>query len=116
MAQGRRTSLVVEITPQERRTLETWQRSTTIMAGLARRGRIVLMLADGVSVSDIARTVGMRRRFIYKWAQRFTQQGLAGLSDKPGRGRSAASAPRAEQPALGTLSPWRDGRHDSRAA
>ena len=92
MAQGRRTSVVVELTPEDRRTLESWQRSTTIMAGPARRGRIVLMLADGSSVTDIARAVGMRRRFIYKWAQRFTDQGVPGLNDKPGRGRAGAPA------------------------
>jgi len=95
MAQGRRTSLVIELTPEERRTLESWQRSTTIMAGPARRGRIILMLAGGPTVPDIAAAVGMRRRFIYKWVQRFSQQGVAGLSDKPGRGRPVA-APQVE--------------------
>lgn len=91
MPQGRRTSVVVALTPEERRTLESWQRSTSIMAGPARRGRIILMLADGATITDIATAVGMRRRFIYKWAQRFTQQGLSGLNDKPGRGRSATA-------------------------
>jgi hypothetical protein len=95
MPQGRRTSVVVAVTPEERRTLESWQRSTTIMAGPARRGRIILMLADGATITDIANAVGMRRRFIYKWAKRFTQQGLPGLNDKPGRGRPA-TAPQTE--------------------
>ena len=92
MAQGRRTSVAVELTSEDRQTLEAWQRSTTIMAGPARRGRIILMLADGSSVTDIARAVGMRRRFIYKWAQRFTEQGVPGLNDKPGRGRAGVPA------------------------
>ncbi|HLF05305.1 MAG TPA: helix-turn-helix domain-containing protein [Dehalococcoidia bacterium] len=92
MAQGRRTSVTVELTPEDRQTLEAWQRSTTIMAGPARRGRIILMLADGASVTDVARAVGMRRRFIYKWAQRFTDQGVPGLNDKPGRGRRGEPA------------------------
>ena len=48
----------------------------------------MLMLAEGDSVSHISRTVGIRRRFIYKWVARFNKQRIAGLADKPGRGRS----------------------------
>ena len=86
MARGRKTSLTIHLTPAERRTLLVWQRATTIPAGLARRGRIILLLADGVPITAIAATVGISRRFIYKWARRFLEQGLAGLADKPGRG------------------------------
>jgi hypothetical protein len=86
MARGRKTSLTIHLTPSERRTLQAWQRATTIRAGLARRGRIILLLADGMTITDIATTVGISRRFVYKWAQRFLEQGLAGLADQPGRG------------------------------
>src|SRR5215813_2282166 len=86
MARGRKTSITIHLTAMERQTLLMWQRATTISAGLARRGRIILLLADGVTISDIAATVGMSRRHIYKWIQRFVQQGLEGLQDKPGRG------------------------------
>jgi transposase len=54
--------------------------------GHARRGRIILLLADGVPISSIAATVGISRRFVYKWVQRFLEQGVEGLADKPGRG------------------------------
>ena len=37
MARGRRTSFKICLTPAERRTLLTWQRDTTVSAGLARR-------------------------------------------------------------------------------
>jgi transposase-like protein len=86
MARGRKTSLTIRLTPAERQTLLAWQRATAIPAGLARRGRIILLLADGVPLTAIAATVGISRRFIYKWARRFLEQGLAGLADKPGRG------------------------------
>ena len=86
MARGRKTSLTIRLTPAERQTLLAWQRATAIPAGLARRGRIILLLAEGVPITAIAATVGISRRFIYKWAQRFLEQGLAGLADKPGRG------------------------------
>ncbi len=88
MVRGRKTNLVVDLTPEERHTLESWQRSTTIRAGLARRGRIILLMAQGASISHVSRTVGIRRRFIYKWVDRFQDQGVTGLTDKPGRGQN----------------------------
>ena len=93
MARGRRTSLTIRLTAKERRTLQAWQRSTTIPAGHARRGRIILLMADGVPISHIAATVGISRRFVYKWVQRFQQEGLAGLADKLGRGRRRVPPP-----------------------
>jgi transposase-like protein len=86
MARGRKTSLTIRLTPAERQTLLAWQRATTIAAGRARRGRIILLVADGMSISDVAATVGISRRFVYKWVQRFLKQGIEGLTDKPGRG------------------------------
>jgi transposase-like protein len=96
MARGRTTALTIRLTPTQRRTLLTWQRATSIRAGLARRGRIILLVADRRSISDVAATVGISRRFVYKWVQRFLQKGLEGLADNPGRGSHRVS----RQPAL----------------
>jgi len=87
MPRGRKTSLTIRLTPTERRTLLAWQRSTAIPSGLAPPGQLILLLADGVTITDIAATVGLSRRHTYKWIQRFMQAGLAGLEEKPGRGR-----------------------------
>ena len=89
MVRGRKTNLVIYLTPEERKALESWQFSKDIRAGLTRRGQIILMLADGASITDISRIVGIRRRFIYKWVQRFRDEGVPGLIDRPGRGRAA---------------------------
>ena len=97
MARGRTSSLTIHLTPAQRRTLLAWQRSTLISAGRARRGRIILLLADGVPITDIAATVGISRRFVYKWAQRFLEKGVEGLVDQPGRGHRRVSH---QQPAL----------------
>ena len=86
MSQGRLTTLHVSLTSQERRTLEAWQRAQAIPAGQARRGRILLLLEEGLPVSQVAARVGISRRFVYKWVQRFLAEGLEGLVDKPGRG------------------------------
>jgi CRP-like cAMP-binding protein len=93
MARGRKTALILRLTPAERLTLLSWQRATIISAGLARRGRIILLRADGMAITDIAATVGLSRRHIYKWLQRFVQTGLAGLADKPGRGHHRGPQP-----------------------
>ena len=89
MARGRKTSLTISLTTEERETLTAWQQSTTIRAGRARRGRIILLLADGVSLIEIADMVGTTRRGVYKWAKRFMQYRVEGLVDKrmggPGR-------------------------------
>ena len=95
MARGRTTSLTIRLTPAERLTLLTWQRSPTVPAGLARRARIIVLLANGVTITDIAATVGMSRRHTYKWIQRFVQEGLEGLAEKPGRGRRLGQRPSA---------------------
>jgi hypothetical protein len=86
MVRGRSTSLTIRLTPAERQTLRAWQRATTIPAGLARRGRIILLMADQIPIARIAATVGISRRFVYKWVRRFLEKGLEGLADKPGRG------------------------------
>jgi len=93
MARGRRTSLTIHLTAKERRTLLAWQHSRTMPAGHARRGRVILLVARRVPISHLADTVGVSRRFVYKWVQRFQQAGLAGLADQPGRGRSRTPRP-----------------------
>jgi predicted DNA-binding transcriptional regulator len=102
MPSGRTTSLTIHLTPAERQTLLAWQRAITLSVGHARRGRVILLVADGMSISAIAATVGISRRFVYKWVQRFLQERLAGLDDKPWRGQWRVLP----QPALGAQ---RDG-------
>jgi len=87
MARGRTTSFTIRLTPAERRTLLTWQRATTVPAGLARRARLLVLLADGMTITAAAAAVGLSRRHSYKWIQRFLAEGLAGLQEKPGRGQ-----------------------------
>ena len=90
MVQGRKTALTIRLTPAQRQTLLAWQQATTVSAGVARRARMIVLRADGMTITDIVATVGIGRRFVYKWLQRFLQEGLAGLADKPGRGARRA--------------------------
>ena len=92
MASGRKTALTIRLTPADRQTLLAWQRAPTISAGHARRGRMLLLLAAGMPIAQIARTVGLHRHTVYKWVQRFLRQGLEGLADQPRDGMHLESS------------------------
>jgi hypothetical protein len=64
MARGRKSSVHIFLSPEERQTLERWQRATTIAAGRARRGKIILLLAAGSSQSAAAQAVGVQRTVV----------------------------------------------------
>ena len=49
-------------------------------------------------ITTIATTVGISRRFVYKWLQRYLRAGLAGLADQPGRGVRRKVSPPALTP------------------
>lgn len=93
MARGRHSSLSITLTQEEQKELAHWLRSTTMPAGKVRRARLILLVAQGVPLSQVARTVGIRRRFVYKWADRFLKQRLDGLEDEPGRGQKPVFSP-----------------------
>ena len=80
---GRKSALTIVLTPADRAEIERWQRSTTGPAGLARRGRILLLLEGGLTLKDTAERCGMSVRHVRKWAERFRRHGLAGLHDRP---------------------------------
>jgi hypothetical protein len=93
MARGRKTSLTIRLTPAERLTLLMWQRATTISAGVARRARLLLLVADGMTITAAAATVGLSRRHSYKWLRRFVQEGLEGLHEQPRHARHIEPRP-----------------------
>jgi len=81
MSQGRHTQIVIMLTPAERATLEGWQRAFLRPTGEVRRGRIILLVASGMPLRQVAERVGISRRFVYKWVRRFVAQGIPGLAD-----------------------------------
>ena len=91
---GRRTSLRVLLTLEERNELERQLRCTTTPSGLARRARVVLGVADGLPLVEVARLVGMTEKHVRKWTTRFLKSRLEGLHDRLGRGRKPVFSPR----------------------
>jgi transposase len=67
--------------------LEGWVQSAP-QARLKRRSRIILLLASGMSQAGVAARLGVSRRTVAIWRQRFLQGGPGSLEhDRPGRGR-----------------------------
>src|SRR6478752_3433892 len=80
-------SSMFELSDEDRLTLETWTRSSTVSAGRVERARVVLAVADGAGTTDAARALGVSRPTVIKWRQRFAEQGIAGLDDEHRSGR-----------------------------
>lgn len=91
---GRKSPLAVTLTEAERRELEHWLRSTTLRAGLVRRARAILLVAEGSSLSETARRVGLTRKRVRHWLSRFIKKRISGLYDQSGRGRKPVFSPR----------------------
>ena len=94
MMQGRKTALIVRIDDATRDELLSWLRATKTPAGLARRARAMLLLAEGETYAATSRQVGMRQRHVRKWAKRFLRDGPPGLRDAPRSGRPPVFSPR----------------------
>lgn len=98
MARGRKSALVVSLTQKERGELESLQRRTTARAGVTRRARMVLLRAEGHSISEVSRRVGVAPVVVYKWLKRYRKKGIQGLGDKPRSGRPPVFPPRGRDP------------------
>lgn len=90
---GPRSMRVPSLTFEVRSHLEHLTRSPSVPAGLARRARIVLLAADGVPIRHIGPRVGVDRRVVRDWLDRFRAHGLDGLYDAPRPGRTRSFSP-----------------------
>lgn len=67
--------------------LEGWVKASPL-ARLKRRSRIILLLSSGLSQAAVAAKLGVSRRTVAIWRQRFVEGGPTTLQhDRPGRGR-----------------------------
>jgi transposase len=77
----------IELAAADRAELERLQRSAAAPAGLCRRARAVLLLADAVPGTEVARLTGYTSVQISRIRRRFAEEGMAGLMDRPRSGR-----------------------------
>ena len=78
---------IPEITAEEKMILEQRVRASTTSQRDGLRARIVLLRAEGRTLKDVAQHLQVSVPCVCKWSQRFEREGLAGLQDRPGRGR-----------------------------
>ena len=74
-----RRAVAIELTGDERATLERLVRAATTPQRLVKRARVVLLAADGMQNKDIAREVGMARGPVGTWRKRFAEKRLPGI-------------------------------------
>ena len=77
----------VTITEDEQRELERMSLSRSLPAGDVFRARVVLMLAEGRSYTEIQEELNTTAPTISKWRKRFVEQRIDGLMQErhPGR-------------------------------
>jgi transposase len=73
--------------PESVEELRRRARAVTSTVREQERARIVLLRLEGMSVTAVAEHLGTTAKRVSTWSKRFDSQGLAGLDDKPGRGR-----------------------------
>jgi transposase len=96
----------IVVSEADRHELERLCRASSTPAGLSRRARAVLLMAQGLSGVAISTRTSYTVVQISRLRRRFAEQGLAGLADRPRSGRppSVSARKRAQVVAL-TLRP-----------
>jgi DNA-binding CsgD family transcriptional regulator len=77
----------IVVSEADRRELERLQRSPSVRAGLSRRARAVLLMAQGVAGVEIAERTSYTVVQVSRLRRRFAEHGGAGLGDRPRSGR-----------------------------
>lgn len=93
LMRGRTSGVVIELSAQQRVELEQRLRSRSVKAGLQKRCRAVLAIADGMTFRKAMTLADMTDKHLRKWYRRFQERGIDGLNDLPGRGRKSAFSP-----------------------
>jgi transposase len=73
----------LELSSDERETLERWTRRRKTGQALAMRARIVLRAAEGSSNRAVAAAENVTPQTVGKWRRRFLEKGVDGLLDEP---------------------------------
>lgn len=89
----RSSPYVIELSPEERRLIESWARQYTSPYYQVVRAKIVLLAAEGLSNQQIAQRLDMPRQIVSKWRKRFHERRLDGLEDDPRPGRPPGFPP-----------------------
>ena len=90
---GRRSAWTITLDISTRTILRGFVQRRKTPVGVARRAHAMLLLEQGHSSVQTATRVGLAAYHVRKWAKRFHEHGIAGLLEKPRRGRTPVFAP-----------------------
>jgi len=90
----RKSPYEIELSAEEREELESRARQYTSPYWYVTRAKAILLAAEGWQNKQIGEAVDMPRQIVSKWRKRFFEERLAGLGDRPRRGRPSGSSPR----------------------
>jgi len=88
-----RSPFRIVLTPEEKARLESISRMYTSAYYSVVRAKIVLLAAQGIDNDEIAGRLDLQRQVVSKWRKRFFLERLAGLEDRPRRGRPPVFPP-----------------------
>ena len=89
----RRSPYRIELPMSSASALESLARSYTLPYWQVMRAQMVLLAAQGLRNDQIAQRLNCRREVVSQWRKRFFEQGMAGLEDRPRRGRPPTFPP-----------------------
>jgi len=75
-----RKGITIEVTPADRTRLQSIIRDRNSPQKHVWRARIVLLSAEGAGTMAIMRAVGKGKTVVWRWQERFMQEGVAGLT------------------------------------
>jgi transposase len=75
------------LSDSDRTELQAWLRKTTLDQRLAQRARILLELDAAVPPAKVSERLGLSAPVVFKWRNRYEEQGLKGLGDLPRPGQ-----------------------------
>jgi transposase len=89
----RKSPYKVLLSVDEKVRLQAIARKYTSQYRDVMRAKIILLAAEGISNKGIGRRLDLPRQIVSKWRKRFFDQRLAGLHERPRRGRPGAFSP-----------------------
>ena len=114
-----RTGISIEVSPCDHRRLEALVRDRNAAQKHVWRAKIVLLSGDGIGTVAIMRRTGKSKTCVWRWQERFAEEGFEGLlrdKTRPSRTPAArAGGGRARGCVDLGRSPWRDDPLDRRS-
>lgn len=87
MGRKGQTSIVIRLDEAERKEFVRCSNSHTAATRDALRANIILLKSEGKTQQQVSDGLGIARRTVMKWTDRFIENHMEGLFDAPGRGR-----------------------------